>query len=88
MQWNAYALQFAATGAITSVALSTVGNLALLLVIPVSPCLLGSRYILHDFHIKLIQRYLCEEHGLRDRLGWDRWRGARMKSATETVSGG
>jgi hypothetical protein len=78
MQWSVFALQFAATGAITSIALSTVGNLALLLVLPVSSYLLGNRYILHDFHIKLIRHYLLEGFGLRDRLGWDRWRLERL----------
>jgi hypothetical protein len=81
MQWNAFTLQFAATGAITSIALSTVGNLVLLLVIPVSSYLLGNRYILHDFHIKLIRRYLRDEHGLRNRLGWEPWRLERMKDS-------
>jgi hypothetical protein len=80
MQWNAFALQFAATGAIAGVALSTVGNLALLLVIPVSSYLLGNRYILEDFYIELARGYLREKHGLRDRLGWERWRPARMNA--------
>jgi hypothetical protein len=34
--------------------------------------MLGSRYVLHDFHIKLIRRYL------RDVLGWERWRRAEL----------
>jgi hypothetical protein len=74
LQWSVFALQLASAGAITSVAISTAGNLALLLMIPVSSYMLGSRYILHDFHIKLIRRYLRDESDLRDVLGWERWR--------------
>ena len=78
LQWSVFALQLASAGAITSVAISTAGNLALLLIIPVSSYMLGSRYILHDFHIKLIRRYLRDESALRDVLGWERWRRAEL----------
>jgi hypothetical protein len=82
LQWSVFALQLASAGAITSVAISTAGNLALLLLVPVSSYMLGSRYILHDFHIKLIRRYLRDEHGLRDVLGWERWRRGELTTTT------
>ena len=40
------------------------------------PCMLGSRYILHDFHLKLISRYIRDS--LSGRLGghlaWESWK--------------
>jgi hypothetical protein len=38
--------------------------------------MLGSRYILHDFHIKLIQRYFRDSLSgrLLDRLEWENWK--------------
>jgi hypothetical protein len=43
--------------------------------------MLGSRYVLHDFHIKRIRRYLREHHGLRARLGWERWSDEQPRAA-------
>jgi hypothetical protein len=81
LQWSVFALQLASAGAVASVAITTVGNLALLLIIPVSSYMLGSRYILHDFYIKLIRRYLRDEHGLRDALRWESWRRREVNAA-------
>jgi hypothetical protein len=76
LQWSVFALQLASAGAVASVAISTSGNLALLLLIPLSSYLLGSRYILHDFHIKLIRRYVRESltGRLAGHLEWEAWR--------------
>ncbi|MGW5720073.1 hypothetical protein ACWEVP_28165 [Amycolatopsis sp. NPDC003865] len=82
VQWNVFALQLASAGAIASVAISA--NPALLLLIPVSSYLFGGRYILHDFHLKLIRRYLRES--LAERLGghiqWETWRSAELAAPT------
>jgi hypothetical protein len=84
MQWSVFALQLASAGAIASVAISAMSNLALLLLVPLSSYLLGSRYILHDFHIKLIRRYLRES--LAERLGghiqWEAWRTTALAAPT------
>jgi hypothetical protein len=85
LQWSVFALQLASAGAITSVAITTAGNLALLLIIPLSSYMLGSRYILHDFHIKLIRRYLRDEHGLRDALRWESWRRGELTAPGRRV---
>jgi len=76
VQWNVFALQITSAGAISSLAISTASNFALLLIIPLSSYMFGSRYILHDFHIKLIQRYIRDSLSgrLLGRLEWDRWR--------------
>jgi hypothetical protein len=76
VQWNVYALQLASAGAISSLAVSAASNVALLLIVPLSSYMLGSRYILHDFHIKLIQRYIRESLSgrLRGKLEWERWK--------------
>jgi hypothetical protein len=42
LQWSVFALQLASAGAITSVAISTAGDLALLLIVPVSSYMLGT----------------------------------------------
>lgn len=75
-QWNVFALQLASAGAIASVAISATSNLVLLLLIPLSSYLLGSRYILHDFHLKLIRRYLRESLAKRlaGHIQWESWR--------------
>jgi hypothetical protein len=76
VQWNVLALQISSAGVIASLAISRVADIALLLVIPLSSYMLGSRYILHDYHIKLIGRYIRES--LSGRLGghlqWESWR--------------
>src|SRR3569623_2109612 len=51
VQWNVFALQVTTAGAISSVALSRATNAALLLLIPLSSYMFGSRYILHAHHI-------------------------------------
>jgi hypothetical protein len=75
-QWNVLALQLTSTGVIASLAISRPSDIALLLVIPLSSYMLGSRYILHDFHMKLISRYIRES--LSGRLGghlvWEGWK--------------
>ena len=65
VQWNVLALRLTSTGVIASLAISYASDIALLLVIPLSSYMLGmssymlgSRYILHDFHLKLISRYI------------------------------
>lgn len=76
VQWNVLALQLTSTGVIASLAISHTSEIALLLVIPLSSYMLGSRYILHDFHLKLISRYIRDS--LSGRLGghlaWEGWK--------------
>jgi hypothetical protein len=67
VQWNVLALQITSAGVIASLALSHVSEIALLLVIPLSSYMLGSRYVLHDYHLKLISRYTRDS--LSQRLG-------------------
>lgn len=83
-QWSVFALQLASAGAIASAAVATAANLAVLLLIPLSSYLLGSRYILHDFHIKLIRRYLRESlaERLAGQLQWETWRTAALAGPT------
>ena len=50
------ALQLTSAAVIASLAISHGSDIALLLVIPLSSYMLGSRYLLHDFHLKLISR--------------------------------
>jgi hypothetical protein len=78
IQWNVFALQITSAGAITSLAVSNASNFVLLLIIPLTSYMLGSRYLLHDYHMKLIQRYFRESLSprLADRLGWDTWKSA------------
>lgn len=83
-QWNIFALQLAAAGSIAGVAVASTANLTLLLLIPLSSYLLGSRYILHDFHIKLIRRYLRESLSgrLAGHLQWETWRNVALAAPT------
>src|SRR5262249_22557881 len=76
VQWNVFALQISSAGAISGLAISAAASYALLLVIPFSSYMLGSRYILHDFHIKLIQRYIRESLSgrLSGELHWEQWK--------------
>jgi hypothetical protein len=69
VQWNVFALQVTSAGAVASLAIASASRFALLLIIPLSSYMFGSRYVLHDFHIKLIQRYIRESLSprLRDR---------------------
>jgi len=76
VQWNVLALQLTSTGVIASLAISHASDIAMLLVIPLSSYMLGSRYILHDFHLKLISRYIRDSLSgqLRDHLAWENWK--------------
>jgi hypothetical protein len=82
VQWNVLALQLTSAGVIASLAISHTSEIALLLVIPLSSYMLGSRYILHDFHLKLISRYIRDS--LSGRLGgylaWESWKISRVTS--------
>ena len=84
VQWNVLALQVTSAGVIASLALSHASDIALLLVIPLSSYMLGSRYILHDFHLKLISRYLRDS--LSGRLGghlaWESWKVSQITADT------
>jgi hypothetical protein len=85
IQWNVFALQIGSAGAIASVAISSVSNVAILLLVPFSSYMFGSRYILHDFHIKLIQRYITKS--LSPRLGgglqWGSWKAEETSTAAQ-----
>lgn len=83
MQWNVFALQITSAGAVTSLAMSNASNFVLLLIIPLSSYMLGCRYILHDYHMKLIQRYFRESLSprLADRLQWDAWKSTTFAEA-------
>ncbi|HEY0447828.1 hypothetical protein [Actinophytocola sp.] len=85
VQWHVFALQLAAAGAIASVAVSTAANVALLVIIPVSSYMLGFRYLLHDFHIKLIHRYLRDSlsERLQGNLQWDSWKPEGFAEASD-----
>jgi hypothetical protein len=76
VQWNVFALQITSAGAISGLAISNAVDLALLLVVPLSSFMLGSRYILHDFHIKLIHKYIRDSLSprLSGGLEWERWK--------------
>ena len=76
IQWNVVALQLAAAGAITSLAITSVANVALLLIVPLMSYTLGNRYILHDVHLKLIRRYVRDSLSARlsGHLQWEAWR--------------
>lgn len=82
VQWNVFALQVTSAGAIASLAISTSTNVALLLIIPLSSTMLGGRYILHDFHIKLINQYISDSLSPRldGQLQWGRWKNERMST--------
>ena len=82
LQWSVLALQVTSAGVIGSLAISQASDIALLLVIPLSSYMLGSRYILHDFHLKLIGRYIRDS--LSGRLGghlaWESWKIGQITS--------
>lgn len=81
VQWNVFALQITSAGVISSLAISHVSDIALLLVVPLSSYMLGSRYILHDFHIRLISMYIRDKlsPSLRGRLNWEGWEARRTR---------
>jgi hypothetical protein len=76
IQWNVFALQIASAGAIISLAIASATNSALLLVVPLTSYMLGNRYLLHDFHVKLIHRYVRDSlsNRLSGNLRWEAWR--------------
>lgn len=76
VQWNVLALQITSTGVIASLAISRVTDIALLLVIPLSSYMLGSRYIIHDYHINLISKYIRDSlsRQLQGHLPWESWK--------------
>lgn len=85
VQWNIVALQITSTGVIASLAIAHVSDIVLLLVIPLSSYMLGSRYILHDYHLKLISGYISDS--LSGRLGghlaWESWKNSHTESDTQ-----
>lgn len=76
IQWNVLALQITSAGAVAGVAISRAADPALLLIIPLVSYMFGSRYILHDFHIKLIHQYIRGSLSgrLHGRLAWEQWK--------------
>jgi hypothetical protein len=84
VQWNVLALQLTSTGVIASLVISHTSEIALLLVIPLSSYMLGSRYILHDFHLKFISRYIRDSLSgrLGGRLAWESWKISQITSDT------
>lgn len=81
IQWNVLALQITSAGVIASLAISRPADIALLLVIPLSSYMLGSRYILHDYHLKLISRYIRDSLSgrLDGNLAWEGWKASQME---------
>jgi hypothetical protein len=80
VQWNVFALQVTTAGAIASLAIASASRFSLLLLVPLSSYMLGSRYILHDFNIKLTQRYIRDSLSprLSNRLQWYDWRSTML----------
>jgi hypothetical protein len=85
IQWNIFALQVGSAGAIASLAISTEANLNLLLLIPLSSYMLGGRYILHDYHIKVIQKYIRTSlsQRLNNDLQWEGWKAHEISVAPD-----
>lgn len=81
IQWNVLALQITSAGVIASLAISRPADIALLLVIPLLSYMLGSRYILHDYHLKLISRYIRDSLSgrLQGNLAWEAWKADQME---------
>jgi len=75
------ALQITSAGVIASLAISRPADIALLLVIPLSSYMLGSRYILHDYHLRLISRYIRDSLSgrLQGNLAWERWKADQIE---------
>jgi hypothetical protein len=46
--------------------------------------MLGSRYLLHDYHIKLISKYIRDSLSgrLHDHLEWESWKLRRIEADT------
>jgi len=85
VQWNVVALQITSAGVIASLAITRISDIALLLVIPLLSYMLGSRYILHDYHIKLISTYIRDSLSARlhDHLKWESWKLRRIEADTQ-----
>jgi hypothetical protein len=85
VQWNVLALQVTSAGAVAGLVLSTSSDPALLLIVPLFSYMFGSRYILHDFHIKLIQQYFRDSLSsrLQGSLQWERWKADTLSTARE-----
>ncbi|MDN5765063.1 MAG: hypothetical protein L0H96_18570 [Humibacillus sp.] len=71
------------TSVIASLAISNTTYNALLFLLPLSSYVFGSRYILHDFHIKLIARYIVESLSARlgGNLRWENWKADEMQAS-------
>ncbi len=82
LQWNVVALQVTSAGVIASLAISRAADIALLLVIPLLSYMLGQRYILHDYYINLISRYIRDSLSgrLGDHLAWESWKSGQVES--------
>lgn len=76
VQWSVFALQIGSVGVISSLAIASTSRIALLLLIPLLSYLLGNRYILHDYHIKLIHHYIQDSLSkrLQNILRWEGWK--------------
>ena len=89
IQWNVVALQVTSAGVVASLAISKTAYNAVLLLLPLSSYVFGSRYILHDFHIKLINRYI--QDSLSGRLGgnlqWQVWKKKHESDPVKIGSG-
>jgi hypothetical protein len=87
LQWNVVAFQVTSVGVIASLAISRVTDIALLLVIPWVCYVLGNRYILHDYHMKLISRYIRDSlsRRLRGHLEWESWKVDQMSPKVEPL---
>ncbi len=81
VQWNVVALQITSAGVVASLALSQSSHNALLLLLPLSSYVFGNRYVLHDYHMKLISRYIQESLSARldGHLQWEAWKQNQMK---------
>ena len=86
VQWNVIAPQITSTGVIASLAISRVADIVLLLVIPLLSYMLGTRYILNDYHINLINRYIriSLSPRLQGQLAWEGWKKHEMEPAVES----
>lgn len=85
LQWNVVALQLTSAGVIASLAISRAADIALLLVIPLLSYMLGQRYILHDYNIGLISKYIRESLSgrLGNHLAWESWKAEQVESDRE-----
>ena len=82
IQWNVVALQISSAGVVVSLAISKTSLNPLLLLLPLSSYVFGSRYILHDYHIKLVDRYIRRSLSRRldGNLQWEKWKRRQTRS--------